>query len=231
MAKKILVIGGGSGIGRQIVNDLIAENYEVIAASRNIEEADLPEGVSAQKFDVTSDDELDLPDELVGLVYCPGTINLKPFDRYKIENIQEELEINYLGAVRVLRQGIEPLKKGKGSAVFFSTVAVQTGLPFHSTVSAVKGAVEGMVRALAAEYAPKIRFNGIALSLTDTPLAEQLLSSDKKRENNADRHPMKTIGEPKDASAAALFLLTEKSRWITGQILKVDGGMSALRSL
>jgi len=231
MSKKILVIGGGSGIGKQVVEDLVNDGHEVIAASRSLASDDLPEGVTAQKYDVTGDDELDLPDEINGLVYCPGTINLKPFKRLKVEHIREELEINYLGAVKVLHQAIDALKKGEGSAVFFSTVAVQTGLPFHSAVSAVKGAIEGMVRSLAAEYSPSIRFNAIAPSLTDTPLASSMLNNDKKRESNAERHPLKRIGKPADISNVVRYLISDDSSWVTGQIFQVDGGMSALRTL
>jgi NAD(P)-dependent dehydrogenase (short-subunit alcohol dehydrogenase family) len=231
MAKEVLVIGGRSGIGKQVVADLLEDGYHVTAASREISEDDFEGEVSVQKFDVTGSDELDLPDELHGLVYCPGTIKLKPFDRIGLDQIQEEMEINYLGAVKVLHQAIKALKKGKGSAVFFSTVAVQTGMPFHSSISAAKGAVEGMVRSLAAEYAPKVRFNAIAPSLTDTPLAESMLNSDKKRESNASRHPLNSIGDVKDISEGVRYLISDRSRWVTGQILKIDGGMSSLRSL
>lgn len=229
--KTVLVIGGGSGIGHQVVNDLLDDGFKVMTASRNINDADLPEEVEKQQFDVLKDEELTLPDELHGLVYCPGSINLKPFKRLSTDHLREELELNYLGAVKVLQQSADALKAGKGSAVFFSTVAVQTGLPFHSGVSAVKGALEGMVRALAAEYAPDIRFNAIAPSLTDTPMAEHMLNSDRKRENNAERHPLKRIGTPEDISNAVRYLISDDSSWVSGQILKVDGGMSALRPL
>ncbi|MFZ6050871.1 SDR family NAD(P)-dependent oxidoreductase [Halocola ammonii] len=232
MSKKVLVIGGRTGIGKQVVNDLLKDGFEVIAASREIEDDSFENGeVTTQKFDVTGSEELDLPDELAGLVYCPGTINLKPFDRIGLDQIREELEINYIGAVKVLNQSIKALKKGQGSAVFFSTVAVGTGMSFHSSISAAKGAVEGMVRSLAAEYAPKVRFNAVAPSLTDTPLAESMLNSDKKRESNSSRHPLKSIGEAKDISEGVRYLISDKSRWVTGQVLKIDGGMSSLRSL
>ncbi len=230
--KTILVIGGSSGIGKQIVSDLLQKDYKVIAASRSIQSADLPEEVEKQQYDVTSDEQLDIPEQLDGLVYCPGTINLRPFNRIKISDLQSELEINYLGAVRTLLQCLNSLKKSEqGSVLLFSTVAVQTGMPFHSGISAAKGAVEGLVRSLAAEYAPHIRFNAIAPSLTDTPLAEGLLSNDKKREANTERHPLKRIGTAEDISRMATYLLGEESRWVTGQIFTLDGGMSALRLL
>lgn len=226
-----LVIGGGSGIGKQVVHDLVEKGHQVIAASRNIEAATLPEGVQQQQYNVLAEEELHLPDTLAGLVYCPGSINLKPFERFSLEQMREELEINYLGAVKVLQQAIKPLKAGKGSVVLFSTVAVQTGMAFHASISGAKGAVEGLTRSLAAEYAPFIRFNAIAPSLTDTPLAASLLNNDKKREANTNRHPLKKIGTPSDISKAVMYLLTEDSSWVTGQVLQVDGGMSAVRAL
>ncbi len=232
MPKTVLVIGGRTGIGKAVVIDLTEQGYDVIAASRSIASGDLPPSVRFQEYDVTGNTTLDLPEELHGLVYCPGTINLKPFKSIKLDQIREEMEVNYLGAVKVLLQCIDKLKtSGQGSAVFFSTVAVQTGMPFHSAISAAKGAVEGMVRSLAAEYAPKVRFNAIAPSLTETPLAESLLSNDRKRESNTERHPLKKIGTPKDMSEAVCYLISPRSAWVTGQILHVDGGMSSIRSL
>lgn len=226
-----LVIGGGSGIGKQVVQDLLERGNKVIAASRSIEEADLPTEVEKRKYDALGDDALELPEELAGLVYCPGSIELKPFDRFNLDSFRNELELNYIGAVKVIQQAIKPLKAGNGSVVLFSTVAVQTGLPYHTSISGAKGAVEGLTRSLAAEYAPKIRFNAIAPSLTETPLAEGLLNNEKKVEANTNRHPLKKIGTPKDISKAVMYLLTDDSAWVTGQILHLDGGMSAVRSI
>ncbi len=226
-----LVIGGGSGIGKQVILDLVERGHQVWAASRSIKEADLPTAVEKQSYDVLGEETLDLPDSLAGLVYCPGSIELKPFERFTLEKMRAELELNYIGAVKVIQQAIKALKAGSGSVVLFSTVAVQTGLPFHASISGAKGAVEGLTRSLAAEYAPKIRFNAIAPSLTDTPLAEGLLNNDKKREANTQRHPLKKIGTPEDISKAVMYLLTEDSSWVTGQVLHLDGGMSSLRTL
>ncbi len=189
------------------------------------------EGVESQKFDATSQDELALPDELSGLVYCPGTINLRPFNKIGIDDIRNEFEVNYFGAVKVLHQCINALVKGKGSVVLFSTVAVQTGMPYHSSIASAKGAVEGLARSLAAEYAPNVRFNVIAPSLTDTSLSEGLLNNDRKREANTQRHPLKKIGTPEDISNLVTYLVTPRSQWVTGQIFKIDGGMSSLRLL
>tara|TARA_B100000678_G_C18194153_1_gene496738 strand:- start:489 stop:1187 length:699 start_codon:yes stop_codon:yes gene_type:complete len=231
--KHVLVIGGSSGIGKQLVHDLHEKGYAITIASRSAKKAEgLPNGVQRQEYDVTGNSQLEVPEELHGLVYCPGTINLRPFERISMDNLQHELQINYLGAVKVIQQCVKALKKsGQGSVVLFSTVAVQTGMPFHSSISAAKGAVEGLTRSLAAEYAPAIRFNAVAPSLTDTPLAEGLLSNHKKREANASRHPLKRVGEARDTSKMACYLLSDDARWISGQVFKVDGGMSDLRTL
>lgn len=231
MSKKVLVIGGGSGIGQSVVTGLTKEGFQVVAASRNLSSEDVPEGVEIQQFDVTADGELSIPDQLDGLVYCPGTINLKPFSSIKLKQFREEFEINYFGAVKVLQKALPALRKGGGSVVMFSTVAVQTGMSFHSAIASAKGAVEGLVRSLAAEYAPKVRFNAIAPSLTDTPLAKNLLSDDKKRKSNTERHPLKKIGTPEDISNLVLYLISDRSAWVTGQVFKIDGGMSSIRPL
>ena len=228
-----LVVGGGSGIGEKVVENLALAGHQVYAASRNIMEANLPPSVEPIKFDVSLDEPLEaLPDVLDGLVYCPGSISLKPFHRIKPADFQAEWELNFLGAVKVTQQVLDLLKKSENpSVVYFSTVAVQLGLPFHSSISGAKGAIEGLTRSLAAEYAPKIRFNAIAPSLTDTPLAANLLSNDKKREANAERNPLKMIGEAQDIANMVTFLLAKDSRWVTGQVMAVDGGMRAIKPM
>lgn len=231
MSRNYLVVGGGSGIGKVIVENLVGQGHKVWAYSRNIESAELPASVQTQSFDVLEDEELpNLPDQLDGLVYCPGSIDLKPFERIKLDAFRTDLEINYIGAIKVLKACMPLLKKSEqASVVLFSTVAVQSGLPFHTSIAGAKGAVEGLGRSLAAEYAPKVRVNVIAPSLTDTPLAHSLLSNERKREANADRHPLKKVGQPQDIAEMASYLLSEKASWITAQVFKVDGGMSAIR--
>lgn len=229
MNRTVLIIGGGTGIGQYVCTSLAKQGVRVIVASRNIAEADLPPEVEKITYDLTGDEDLAMPEELNGLVYCPGTIKLQPFHRFKLEDVQRDFDINVKGAFRIIQQAIPALKKGKGSVVLFSTLAVQTGLPFHSSISASKGAIEGLVRSLAAEYAPAIRFNAVAPSLTDTPMAEALLNNDRKRESNAERHPLKRVGTPKDIGSMVVHLLSDEASWITGQIFAVDGGMSALR--
>jgi NAD(P)-dependent dehydrogenase (short-subunit alcohol dehydrogenase family) len=231
MEKNILVIGGTSGIGKQVVADILADGYKVIATSRNPEKESTDQGVELQYFNAAHDEELSIPESLSGLVYCPGTIKLQPFKRIKVDDFREDLEVNFLGAVKVLQQAMPALVKGEGSVVLFSTVAVQTGMPYHSSIAAAKGAIEGMARSLAAEYAPKVRINVIAPSLTDTPLAENLLSNEKKREANAQRHPLKKVGTTEDISNLVKYLLTPQSGWVTGQVFKIDGGLSSLRLL
>ncbi len=229
MKRTILIIGGGTGIGQYVATELHKNGDKVITASRNIMDAELPKSVERLSIDVTADNELQLPDEINGLVYCPGSIKLQPFHRTKPEDLWKDFEINVMGAFKVIQQAIPALKKGGGSVVLFSTIAVQTGLPFHSSISAAKGAIEGLVRSLAAEYAPQVRFNALAPSLTDTPMAESLLNNERKREANSARHPLKRIGKPSDIGSMVVHLLSEESSWITGQVIAIDGGMSALR--
>ena len=143
------------------------------------------------------------------------------------DHFKEEMELNFFGLVRTVKGVIDRMKEGS-SMLFFSTVAVQTGMPFHSSISAAKGAIEGFTRSMAAEYAPKIRINAIAPSLVDTPLAKRLLNNDKKREMMADRHPLKRVGSASDIAQMAAFLLNENNSWITGQVFGVDGGKSSL---
>lgn len=231
---KYLVIGGSSGTGLQVVKDLVAEGHELWAASRTQGGLSGLNGVHWQEYDVTNAEAelLELPEVLDGLVYAPGTINLKPFHMIREKVFREEMEVNFFGAVRVIQKVLDKLKKSDEAAiVLFSTVAVQTGMPFHASISASKGAIEGLTRSLAAEFAPKVRVNAIALSLVDTPLADRLLNNEKKRETSAERHPLGRVGTTQDSSEATRYLLSPRSGWISGQILQVDGGMSALRSL
>jgi NAD(P)-dependent dehydrogenase (short-subunit alcohol dehydrogenase family) len=230
--KNYLVVGGSSGIGFQIVQDLLNESHKIWMLSRSQPLTEDSENFTWLKFDVLADDpsELELPEKLDGLVYCPGSINLRPFRGLKEEDFQNDMEINFLGAVKVIKSVLKPLQQsGNGSIVLFSTVAVGQGMPFHSSIAAAKGAVEGFSRSLAAELAPKVRVNCIAPSLTDTPLAQKLLSTPQKEEASAQRHPLKRTGEPSDMAAVAKFLLGDKAGWITGQVIAVDGGLSTLR--
>lgn len=215
-----------------MVNMLAAKGDDIIATYRtNLPVA--PSGVDFRKLDVMTDDVIPgiLPESLDGLVYCPGNIQLKPFNRFSTNDFIEDFRLQVTGAVKVLQQAYPALRKGTTpGVVLFSTVAVGTGMPYHSLVSSSKGAVEGLVRSLAAEWAPHVRVNGIAPALTDTPLAASILSTPEKREASAQRHPMKRVGKPDDIASMAAFLLGPEASWISGQIMHVDGGMGRLRS-
>lgn len=232
MKKSIYLVGGSSGIAAALVRKLDAEGHQITVASRHANGIDTLANVTHYEFDATaSGAELPgVPDVLNGLVYAPGSIRLKPFHRISEEEFREDWEINFMGAVRAIQQAIRPLRKAKGaSVVLFSTVAVQRGMGFHGSIASAKAAVEGLTRSLAAEYAnAKIRFNAVAPSLTDTPLANELLSTEQKREGAEKRHPLGRFGEAEDIAAAAHFLLTDSSSWMTGQILGVDGGLSVI---
>ncbi len=227
-----LIIGASSGIGAHLAALLSAQGHRVYATWCTHEPyGDMP-GVSWSRLDVLDEnpDLSFLPDTLHGLAYCPGSISLKPFARIKPEDFAKDYNLQVLGAVKILQGALPRLKHAEqASVLLFSTIAVQYGFNFHSLVSASKGAVEGLTRALAAELAPKIRVNAIAPSITDTPLAAALLNTEEKRAANAQRHPLRKIGTPEDIAHLAEFLLSEKSGWISGQVLHADGGMSSLK--
>lgn len=229
MKKKIVIIGGSHGIGLESVK-LLAKDHEVIVLARTSENLE-PLNCQYREFDVLKNDisELDLPEEIHGLVYCPGSINLKPFKMLCPEAFKDEMEINFFSLIKVV-QGLLPKlsKVEQASLVFFSTVAVRIGMPYHTSVAAAKGAIEGFAKALAAEYAPAFRVNVIAPSLTDTRLAEKLLSNEGKRKRAEERHPLQRVGEAADIANLVTFLLSEKSSWMTGQVLGMDGGLSAI---
>ncbi|WP_291964591.1 SDR family NAD(P)-dependent oxidoreductase [Maribacter sp.] len=225
--KNILLIGGSHGIGLSIVKEL-QETHKLFVASRTVEDLQ-HKNITHIPFDVTTDvlDISVLPEKLDGFVYCPGSINLKPFKMMSLDTIQTDMELNFFSMVRVVKEIISKMNDG-ASMVFFSTIAVGTGMPFHTSVSAAKGAIEGFAKSLAAEYAPKLRINVVAPSLVDTPLAKRLLNNDKKREMMNERHPLKRVGNAEDIANAAIFLLGDKSTWMTGQVIGVDGGLSTL---
>ena len=229
MKKNILLIGGSSGIGLATAK-LLTESHEVYIASRS---SDSLTGLDIHHlpFDVTTDDlsTLDLPAELSGLVYCPGSINLRPFKGLKPEAFEADFQINVMGFVKSL-QAVLPKLTTNSSVVLYSTVAVKVGMPFHASVAASKGALEGLGKSLAAELAPKTRVNVIAPSITNTPLADRFLNNEAKMEKSAQRHPLKRVGEASDIAAMTRFLLSDDSSWMTGQILGLDGGMSTLNT-
>jgi NAD(P)-dependent dehydrogenase (short-subunit alcohol dehydrogenase family) len=233
MTKRYLIIGASSGIGAALLRELSARGHQLTHCSRHPENApDLP-GVRGLSWDVSGEafPADGLPDQLDGLVYCPGSIRLKPFTRLKPEELRDDFELNLVGAVRAIQAAVGALQQsGDAAIVLFSTVAVQTGMPYHASVSAAKGAVEGLTRSLAAELAPGIRVNAIAPTITDTPLAGRLLSTDDKRAAAAERHPLKRFATPDEMARAAAWLLDD-ARTVTGQVIPVDAGLSGLRLL
>lgn len=228
-----LIIGGSTGIGRKLVETLAQSHAAIWALSRTPEKVPALENIMALPVDILSGTfpQDSLPESLQGLVYCPGSIRLKPFSQIKDEEYLEDFQINLLGAVRALRTYLPRLKMSESGAsiVLFSTVAVQTGMAFHASVASAKGAVEGLVRSLAAEFAPQVRVNALALSMTDTPMAERFLNNDQKREQVAARHPLKRYGNPDEIAHFAASLLYQRASWITGQIFHLDGGMSSIK--
>ena len=227
--KNILLIGGSQGIGLAIATALENKNNVYVASrtSENLEQLN----VTHIPFDVLTD-TLDislLPAVIDGLVYCPGSINRRPFRGLKLETFESDMQINFFSMVKVIQSILPQLTaSNQSSIVLFSSVAASMGMPFHTSVAAAKGAIEGFAKALAAEYAPKIRVNVIAPSLTNTPLADKFLNNETKQEKSAERHPLKRFGQPEDLAQLASFLLSENSSWISGQIMHVDGGMSTL---
>ena len=227
MQKNILLIGGSHGIGFEMAKALHNEHTVYIASRTNDELYNLD--VNYISFDATTDmlNETQLPDAIHGFAYCPGSINLKPLKMLSVDIFREEMELNFFALVKVVKAILPKMAEGS-SMVFFSTVAVGMGMPFHTSVAAAKGAIEGFAKSLAAEYAPKIRVNCIAPSLVDTPLAGRLLNNDKKRDLMSQRHPLKRVGQAEDIANLAVYLLSNKSTWVTGQVLGIDGGMSTL---
>jgi NAD(P)-dependent dehydrogenase (short-subunit alcohol dehydrogenase family) len=229
--KNYLIVGGSSGIGLHLAKTLALAGNKVQVLSRSWKEAEMPQNITFSSIDITEEvvQFPEITEPIDGLIYCPGSINLRPFRALKQADFMNDLQINYLGAVKTIQKYLPQLQQSTApSIVLFSTVAVQKGMPFHASIAGAKGAIEGLTKSLAAEFAPKIRVNAIAPSLTDTPLAEKLLNSETKMASAAERHPLKKIGSVQDISEAALYLLN--ATWVSGQILAVDGGMSSIGS-
>jgi NAD(P)-dependent dehydrogenase (short-subunit alcohol dehydrogenase family) len=226
--KTILLIGASSAVAKEVAKQLKIQGKTVISISRS--EPDAPYDIF-EMHDISTNEPMPLFDRCIdGLVYFPGTINLKPFQSLKSTSFLEDFQINVIGAIKSIQSYSKNLAlSDSASIILYSTVAVQTGMSFHASVAASKGAIEGLTRSLAAEFAPKIRVNCIAPSLTNTPMASRLLSSPEKIESSALRHPLKKIGEAKDLANMTVFLLSDASKWMTGQILHLDGGMSSIK--
>tara|TARA_B100000927_G_scaffold1478_1_gene1260 strand:- start:266 stop:919 length:654 start_codon:yes stop_codon:yes gene_type:complete len=215
---KTLLIGANSTIAKALQEH---SDREFVCLSR-----------SEGNFNLDGDlSELDDVTNINGLVYFPGTINLKPFTMLKDEDFVNDFKINVLGAAKVVKKVINKLKEAEGaSVVFISSVAANVGLPFHASIGASKSALEGMTRSLAAEYTnAKVCFNAVAPSLTDTNLSTNLLKTDRLVEASKERNPMKEIGDPQKIAKTVDFLLDAHNNWMTGQVIHVDGGMNNLK--
>jgi len=230
--KNIVIIGCGKGIGLATAK-ILCENNHITGISRTENPELNHPNIKFHQMDIISGnlDEIDFPEAVDGLVYAPGSINLKPFNRLSADDFKNDFEINVLGAVKIIQKLLPNLKKSESaSIVLFSSVAAKLGMPFHASVATSKNAVEGLTRSLAAEFSvQKIRVNAIAPSLTDTNLAAQLLSTPEKREASAKRHPLQRIGNAEEVAEMAAFLVSGTSSWITGQVFGIDGGMASVK--
>ena len=229
MQKNILVIGGNSLIGREVNNLASVKGDNVVATSRSMMDVSIDKFIQLDpNGDLSGLDSL--PESIDGLLYCPGSISLKSIQRLDIEDVKEDLRINFEGAFHVIKKVLPNLKKDNGaSVVFISSVAANTGLTFHSSIAASKSALEGFARSLSAELAPKVAVNCIAPSLTKTPLTEHLVADENKLKSSSERHPLNAIGDPIKIAKVIHNLFSAKENWITGQTIRIDGGLSTLR--
>ncbi len=225
--KKLLIVGGSKGIGKSILENALNE-FDCINMSRTTLQI-VHDNLTHYTIDVLNDDLPEL-DDVDALVFCPGSITLKPITMLKEKDFIADFNINVLGAVKVIKKYLSQLKKADdGNIVLFSTVAVNQGMPFHSSIAVAKAGVEALSKSLAAELAPNVRVNCVAPSITDTSLASGILRSDKQREALSQRHPLKKILTPEEVAQMALFLLSQKASGITGQIIGVDAGLGSLK--
>lgn len=225
--KKVLIIGGSKGIGKAILSNM-KESYSMVNISRT-PPINTDDDIEHYSCDILSD-ELPEIEELDALIYCPGSINLKPITRLSDADFKNDFEINVLGAIRVIQKYLKVLKEGNDpSVLLFSTVAVKMGMPFHASIAVAKAGVEALVRSLGAELAPTIRFNAIAPTITDTELAGKLLRNDMMKEKMSERHPMKTYLQPEDVAQMSEFLISDKSKNLSGQVIEMDCGIVSFK--
>lgn len=225
--KNILIVGGSKGIGEQVLNELITEN-NVINLSRSVPSQFNP-NLSNYNIDILRDELPDL-EQLDAIVYCPGSINLKPISRLSLQDFRDDFEINVIGAIKTIQKYLPLLKKSTNSSVvLFSTVATKLGMPYHASVSASKSAIDGLVKTLGAELAPRIRVNAVAPTITRTDLASKFLRNDKAIENMIERHPLKKILSPNEVAMMVKFLISDDSSSISGQTFNLDAGLVSFK--
>ena len=225
---KVLIIGGTKGIGKAIVSEVI-EQHEVVCLSRNISDF-THNNYKHIKFDVLNDEFPEI-ESLDTLIYCPGTINLKPISTLTLDDFRYDFELNVIGAVKAIKKYLNLLKKSENpSILMFSTVATKLGMPYHTSVSVSKSGIDGLVKTLGAELAPKIRINAIAPTITNTDLASKILRNEKVIENMIERHPLKKILSPDEIAKMASYLISKNSSSISGQIFNMDAGIVSFKS-
>lgn len=224
---RLIVVGGSKGIGNAIVNALVSDN-DIVNISRSAPAVE-HQNLTHHSCDITKDELPDI-DEADTLIYCPGSINLKPINRLSIDDFKNDFDINVLGAVKVIQKYLPTLKKGNHpSILMFSTVATKLGMPFHASVAVAKCGVEGLTKSLGAELAPTVRVNAIAPTVTDTDLASKLLRNEKQIDAMKDRHPLKKFLDPTEVANMASFLISEKASSISGQVFEMDCGIVNLK--
>lgn len=221
--KHIIIIGGSKGIGNALLSTLLPDN-KVINISRTTPEQQ-HSNLTHFSCDVLNDELPEIP-QVDALVYCPGSINLKPISRLSLDEFREDFDINVLGAVKAIQKYLPVIKNGTNpSIVLFSTVAAKLGMPFHASIATSKSGVEGLVKSLGAELAPTVRINAIAPTVTNTELASKLLRNEKMIEAMKERHPLKKFLNPSEVAEMAAFLISEKAVSISGQIFEMDCGI------
>ena len=225
--KNIVIIGGSKGIGNAILKQVI-ENNKVFNVSRNLPEISHPNLINHQ-LDILSSELPDIENVDV-LIYCPGSINLKPITSLGIDDFRNDFEINVIGAVKSIQKYLPKLKKGTNpSIILFSTVATKLGMPFHASIATAKSGVEGLVKSLGAELAPSIRINAIAPTITETSLSAAILRNDRMKENMIERHPMKGYLSPEEVAGMANFLISDSAKSISGQVFEMDYGIVSFK--
>lgn len=221
--KNILIIGGSKGIGNAILLQQL-ENNQVYNISRNAPTISHP-NLKHFELDVLKDSLPEIEDVDV-IIYCPGSINLKPISSLSIDDFRNDFEINVIGAVRTIQKYLPALRKGNNpSIVLFSTVAAKLGMPFHASIATAKAGIEGLVKSLGAELASVVRINAIAPTITETTLAAGILRNDRMKENMMERHPMKNYLKPDEVANMANYLISDHAKSISGQVFEMDYGI------
>jgi len=225
--RNIVIIGGSKGIGKEILQQQFGGNI-VHNISRNAPEIEHP-NLKHYSINVLQDGLPEIENVDV-LMYCPGSINLKPIGSLSIDDFRNDFEINVIGAVKAIQKYLPALKKGQNpSIILFSTVAAKLGMPFHASIATAKAGIEGLVKSLGAELASVVRVNAIAPTITETSLAAGILRNDRMKENMMERHPMKNYLKPEEVASMANYLISENAKSISGQVFEMDYGIVSFK--